>query len=304
MKRLWKPLLCLLLAALTLSGCSGQPSATEQFPEVTQALGPATPTPEPIVPETETDPSTADAASGAGTADASAPQTIFDTNPYDVALENSFTEQDALNEENYIDPELDDGSDLYIPEPTGTVYPYAGSTPIPLDPIDMPTPTPRPSLSFTYGDYSAASVGVSFKAPAGWLVDESQAQTFILREPESQIKDGQQCVITITAQTVTSNYNQSDLESLVKERLHIIGGASDISSFKPSYTATRYMMGSLGVYANYTATRTDGVEIGGRIQYVCIDRTLYGLEILFPAGFREDFIDVFGEIRGSMKTMY
>ena len=74
----------------------------------------------------------------------------------------------------------------------------------------MPTPTPRPSLSFTYGDYSAASVGVSFKAPAGWLVDESQAQTFILREPESQIKDGQQCVITITAQTVTSNYNQSD----------------------------------------------------------------------------------------------
>lgn len=62
MKRLWKPLLCLLLAALTLSGCSGQPSATEQFPEVTQALGPATPTPEPIVLETETDPSTADAA--------------------------------------------------------------------------------------------------------------------------------------------------------------------------------------------------------------------------------------------------
>ena len=105
-------------------------------------------------------------------------------------------------------------------------------------------------------------------------------------------------------QAVTSNYNQSDLESLVKERLDIIGGASDISSFKPSYTATRYMMGSLGVYANYTATRSDGVEIGGRIQYVCIDRTLYGLEILFPAGFREDFIDVFGEIRGSMKTMY
>ena len=33
MKRLWKPLLCLLLAALTLSGCSGQPSTTEQFPE-------------------------------------------------------------------------------------------------------------------------------------------------------------------------------------------------------------------------------------------------------------------------------
>src|SRR5699024_10769032 len=114
---------------------------------------------------------------------------------------------------------------------------------IQLDPIDMPTPTPRPSLSFTYGDYSAASVGVSFKAPAGWLVDESQAQTFILREPDSQIKDGQQCVITISSQAVTSNYNQSDLETLVKDRLDVIGGASNITSFKPSYTATRYMMG-------------------------------------------------------------
>ena len=194
MKRLWKLLLCLLLAVLTLSACSGQPSSTEQFPEVTQALGPATPTPEPIVLDSQDDPSTADGSGDSGAADPSAPQSIFDTNPYDVVLENGFTEQDALNEENYIDPELDDGSDLYVPEPTGTVYPYAGSTPIPLDPIDMPTPTPRPSLSFTYGDYSAASVGVSFKAPAGWLVDESQAQTFILREPDSQIKDGQQCV--------------------------------------------------------------------------------------------------------------
>lgn len=304
MKRLWKLLLCLLLAVLTLSACSGQPSNTEQFPEVTQALGPATPTPEPIVLDSQDDPSTADGSGESGAADPSAPQSIFDTNPYDVVLENGFTEQDALNEENYIDPELDDGSDLYVAQPTGTVYPYAGSTPIPLDPIDMPTPTPRPSLSFTYGDYSAASVGVSFKAPAGWLVDESQAQTFILREPDSQIKDGQQCVITISSQAVTSNYNQSDLETLVKDRLDVIGGASNITSFKPSYTATRYMMGSLGVYANYTATTTDGVEIGGRIQYVCIDRTLYGLEILFPEGFREDFIDVFGEIRGSMKSMY
>ena len=304
MKRLWKLLLCLLLAVLTLSACSGQPSNTEQFPEVTQALGPATPTPEPIVLDSQDDPSTADGSGDSGAADPSAPQSIFDTNPYDVVLENGFTEQDALNEENYIDPELDDGSDLYVPEPTGTVYPYAGSTPIPLDHIDMPTPTPRPSLSFTYGDYSAASVGVSFKAPAGWLVDESQAQTFILREPDSQIKDGQQCVITISSQAVTSNYNQSDLETLVKDRLDVIGGASNITSFKPSYTATRYMMGSLGVYANYTATTTDGVEIGGRIQYVCIDRTLYGLEILFPEGFRGDFIDVFGEIRGSMKSMY
>ncbi len=33
MKRLWKPMLCMLLAVLMLSSCSGQPSTTEQFPE-------------------------------------------------------------------------------------------------------------------------------------------------------------------------------------------------------------------------------------------------------------------------------
>ena len=76
MKRLWKPLLCLLIAALTLSGCSGQPSNTEQFPEVTQALGPATPTPEPIVMEPETDTSVADDGSSSGVADPSTPQSL------------------------------------------------------------------------------------------------------------------------------------------------------------------------------------------------------------------------------------
>ena len=45
MKRLWKPLLCLLIAALTLSGCSGQPSNTEQFPEVDAGPGPRHPDP-------------------------------------------------------------------------------------------------------------------------------------------------------------------------------------------------------------------------------------------------------------------
>ena len=132
MKRLWKPMLCMLLAVLMLSSCSGQPSTTEQFPEVTQALGPATATPVPTAPPSSDVTSETGSVSQPGIADA-APQSIFDTNPYDVALDEGYTEQDALNEENYIDPDLDDGSDLYVPTPTGTVYPYAGSTPIPLD---------------------------------------------------------------------------------------------------------------------------------------------------------------------------
>ena len=86
----------------------------------------------------------------------------------------------------------------------------------------------------------------------------------------------------------------------MQRRVDSIGGAQ-FSSFKPSYTATRHMLGSTGVYANYTGTLTDGTPVGGRIQYVSINGMLYGLEIVFPEGFRGDFIDVFGEVRSSLK---
>ena len=296
MKRIWKPVLCLLLAALTLTACAGQPANNQQFPEVTQALGPVsvTNTPVPVA-----DDSGADAAPQGDTGDA-APQSIFDTNPYD--LPDDFTAEDAIGEEGYIDPEWDDGSDLYTEQAAGTPYPYAGSTPIPLNPIDMPTPTPRPTLTFTYGAYSAASLGLGFNGPVGWQVDESQSQTFILREPDAQIKDGQQCIITITAEPVTANYSESDLKTQVNQRLDTIGSDA-FTDFKPSYTATRYMLGSKGVYANYTGVLSSGVEIGGRVQYACVDRVLYGLEIVFPLGFKDDFIKVFGEIRGSLEIV-
>ena len=38
MKRLWKPLLCLLLAALTLSGCSGQPDVYKRQAQFSPVL--------------------------------------------------------------------------------------------------------------------------------------------------------------------------------------------------------------------------------------------------------------------------
>ena len=293
MKRNWKLLLCLLLAAATLSACSGGGTPNEVFPEVTQNLGPVTvtPTPVPQQPAADMQPSGEMEGDTGG-------QSIFDVNPYDV-LESDFTPEDALGEENYIDPNedlYDTGAYAYA-----TAYPYAGSTPIPLNPVDMPTPTPRPSLSFTYGTYTSASIGVSFEAPAGWLVNESQSQVMVLSEPEGQIKDGQQCIITLSAEPVTGNYSENELKTQVNQRLDAIGGA-EFDEWKPSYTATRYMMGSKGVYANYTGTLTNGTNVGGRILYVCVDRVLYGLEIVFPQGFKDDFLDVFGKIRSSMKT--
>jgi len=295
MKRNWKLLLCLLMALLMLSACSSQPDPNE-FPDITQAIGP-TGTPAP------TDAPVADAPVQDGAADAASGESIFSANPYDVMVDEDMLANMAASEEDYIDPEYGQES-LYEAslKAEGTVYPYAGSTPIPLNPIDMPTPTPRPDLSFTYADYTASTVGVTFKAPVSWQVDQSYSGMFILSEPVNQIKDNQQCIITVSAEPVNATYKKSDLESHVKQRLNTIGGL-DFDEWKPSLTATRYMMGSEGVYANYSGTLTDGTEVGGRIHYVSIGKVLYGLEIQFPLGFKNDFIDVFGEIRSSMKQM-
>jgi len=286
MKRNWKLLVCLLMALLMLTACSGKPSA-EDFPDITQAIGPtATPTAVPTAePVAEGEPQGG--------------ESIFEHNPY---LEEDFSEEDILAEEDYVDPEFG-VLDQFVPSaPAGTVYPYAGSTPIPLNPVDMPTPTPKPDLSFTYAQYIASTVGVTFEGPANWQVNESQSGMFILSEPTNQVKDGQQCIITISAEPIGSDYKQKELETHVEQRLDSIGGMQ-FTSFKPSYTATRHMMGSTGVYANYSGTLTDGTPVGGRIQYVSIDGILYGLEIVFPEGFRNDFIDVFGEIRSSMSKI-
>lgn len=295
MKRNWKLLLCLLMALLMLSACSSQPDPND-FPDITQAIGPTgTPAPTAVpVPESAPQDNADGSASG---------ESIFSANPYDVMVDEEMLANMAANEEDYVDPEYGVES-LYEAslKAEGTVYPYAGSTPIPLNPIDMPTPTPRPDLSFTYADYTASTVGVTFKAPVSWQVDQSYSGIFILSEPVNQIKDNQQCIITVSAEPVNATYKQSDLETHVKQRLNTIGGL-DFDEWKPSLTATRYMMGSEGVYANYSGTLTDGTEVGGRIHYVSIDKTLYGLEIQFPLGFKGDFIDVFGEIRSSMKQI-
>lgn len=286
MKRNWKLLVCLLMALLVLSGCSGKPSE-EDFPDITQAIGPtATPTAVPTAVPVQQ----GDVIEG---------ESIFSQNPY---LEDEFTEADVLAEEDYVDPEFGVLDQISAYQPQGTTYPYAGSTPIPLDPVDMPTPTPKPDLSFTYTQYIASTVGVTFEGPANWQVNESQSSMFILSEPSNQVKDGQQTIITISAEPIGSDYNKKELETHVEHRLDSIGG-SQFSDFKPSYTATRHMLGETGVYANYSGTLTDGTPIGGRIQYVSVDGILYGVEIVFPEGFRDDFIDVFGEVRSSMSLI-
>ncbi len=291
MKRLWKIALCLALALIALTACSSgeQPNGGSQiYAEATQYLGPVTAT------ETPTEAPQETAASSDGGND-SGGVSIFD-NPYDVSPD------EALDEENYIDPYdtgADTGSLLTSSGASGgaeTVYPYAGATPIPLKPVDLPTPTPHPELTFDYATYTAGSLGLSFDCPSGWLVDESQTDVFVLTEPETQMHDGQQCIITISAEPVTANYSESDLKKQVTQRLKEIGSVN-FTVWNPSLTATRTLMGSNGVYANYTGTLANGVELAGRILYASANNKLYGVEMVYPRDYRDDYLNIFAKIR-------
>lgn len=294
MKRLWKIALCLALALIALTACSGgeQPNGGSQiYAEATQYLGPVTAT------ETPTEAPQETAASSDGGND-SGGVSIFD-NPYDVSPD------EALNEENYIDPYdtgADTGSLLTSSGASGgaeTVYPYAGATPIPLKPVDLPSPTPHPELTFQYATYTAGSLGLSFDCPSGWLVDESQTDVFVLTEPETQMHDGQQCIITISAEPVTANYSEKDLKKQVTERLKEIGSVN-FTVWNPSLTASRTLMDSKGVYANYTGTLANGIEVAGRILYASANNKLYGVEMVYPRDYRDDYLNIFAKIRDTI----
>lgn len=290
MKRTALALMCLAALALLLTGCQEQQQ--EPFTEVTQYIGPA---------ETAAPP----------TAVPAADDTADDTVPADSV---DFTEADALSEEDNtvlgtvdtldFDPGFAAQTSLFSlntqDDPNATAYPYTGSTPIPLDPIDGPTPSPQAPLNFTYISYSPASVGVTFEAPAGWIADETYSEVFTLSEPDSQMKNGQLGIINVYAVPVTGNYSEAQLAQEIKQRLNTIGSLN-FTEWKPSLTATRYLMGSKGVYANYYGTLVTGVEVGGRIHATTIDNMLYCIQVTYPLAFKDDFMNIFAQLRETIK---
>ncbi len=293
MKRTVLVLLCLAAIALLLSGCQGQQQNV--YSEVTQYIGPAVTTAPPTS-EPTAEPSSLETAAPAGDAD--------------------YTEEDILSEEadslqeNAELADFDAGlavqTSLFTSgTQTGnaaTAYPYTGTTPIPLDPVDAPTPTPQAPLNFTYIAYSPASVGVTFEAPAGWVANDTYNEVFTLSEPESQIKNGQLGIISVYAVPVTGDYTEAQLVQEIKQRLNTIG-ALNFSQWNPSLTATRFLMGSEGVYANYSGTLITGVEVGGRIHATTIDSVLYCIQITYPLSFKDDFMNVFAKLRETIKRV-
>ena len=177
---------------------------------------------------------------------------------------------------------------------------YAGATPVLIDPVDKPTPTPLPKLAFTYSTYEVPSLHLSFEAPAGWLPDDSAPDAYTLTNPDPSMD--YPAKLNIRVVPVSKNYNKNELTKEVKSVLDTI--ASDgFLKFDRSNTAGRKFMNTDGIYANYTGTTTDNVKIAGRLIIACSDKKLYVLDVSYPQGYTKTYVDgVYDKFRHSVKV--
>lgn len=210
---------------------------------------------------------------------------------------------DPMSEEEYGDSlNFDDVQGSLSTQPTEapTVRSeYAGATPVIIDPIDKPTPTPVPPITFTYQVYEASRLRLTFEGPAGWIVDDTANDTFTLRNPDPSVDYAADLVIRMAS--VSSNMNESDLTREVKGMLDTIK-SQDLKSFSPSNTAKRDLLGESGVYANYTATLPDGTEIAGRVHAVCVNKTLYTVHVSYPRAYTNTYVDgVYTKLRHTLE---
>ena len=177
---------------------------------------------------------------------------------------------------------------------------YAGATPVVIDPIDKPTPTPLPTLTFTYDTYDASALHMTFEAPIGWMVDDSEPDSYTITNPDPSMDYAAR--ETIREVPVNRAYDKKDLTKEIRGALDTIRSDGNFKTFNPSNTATRTLLGETGVYANYSGVNGDGIHVAGRIIAVCVNKTLYILHCSYPQGYTDTYVAaLFNRFRSTVK---
>lgn len=176
-----------------------------------------------------------------------------------------------------------------------------GATPIALDPVDMPTPTPRPSLVFNYTTVTASTLGVTFDVPADWIVDESVPGTVVITDPV--MRDGYQGSITIIISSKPNTFKTAD----IKDELNtFIAGLhrTNFNEWKTEKPSDRKLMGKAGYYTTYRGVRYDDVIIRGRVHMSLLDGgRLLTVHLSAPGWYNESYTNVYYKVRDTIKAI-
>ena len=179
---------------------------------------------------------------------------------------------------------------------------YAGATPIPLDPIDMPTPTPKPTLTFSYGLVTADKLRLSFEAPVGWGIDFSADDAVMLMNPNAL--DGYNAAITVRVYSVASTFKLNDLRTELRNTLKELG-QYNFSKWSTTELASRTLLKKDGFYADYEGQYYDGTAIYGRVMMALLDgHQVIMVHLSCPDGyFNSSYKAVINHVRDTLKQI-
>lgn len=191
-----------------------------------------------------------------------------------------------------------------VPRDASGVALSAGATPMPLDPVDMPSPTKRPDLTFTFATYTAANLGLTFESVAGYLVDDKDPNVYVLTEPIEQQKDNYSVVFTLSLSAVTNAYTLNSLRTDLRAFAAELGKVN-YQEWRVSDTAQRTLLGKQGYYITYRGVQYDGTIVRGRVHMALLDNNrVLSLHYTGPGEYNTDYSDnVFTRIRSTLKTL-
>ena len=179
---------------------------------------------------------------------------------------------------------------------------YAGATPIPIDPIDMPTATPRQELTFTFGPYTADKLGLTFEAAVGYEVNDSLSGTYILTEPAVAVKDNYPCVVVLEVSSITKNHTTADVKNDLARYLQ--NESKQYDTWEAYQAASTTMLGQKGYYNNYRGVLADGTIVRGRVCMVIMgDNQLLTLHVSCPGWYNSSYMKIFDQVRKTIKRV-
>ena len=176
---------------------------------------------------------------------------------------------------------------------------YAGTTPIPLDPVDMPTPTPRPDLTFTYAAYTASGLGLTFEGPMDWQVTEDTSSTFTLTDPTT--RDNVNASLSISTAPVANNYKAADAAGDLKS--YLLNLQKNYTKWHTENAAKRTLMGADGYYNVYRAELYDGTIVRGLVHIALVNGRTVTVHLQSPGWFNSSYTKAYTKLRNTLKAL-
>ena len=182
------------------------------------------------------------------------------------------------------------------------------ATPVAVDPIDKPTPTPLPTPSYWYETYVNQAMGISFDVPGTWLLNPNtnQETTVQFVEPKSEMMepDGYQTRMTIEKVNTGLQQNAADAQTQLESTLTEL--AASFTTFTPGEIASASMGDANGAYCYYRVEDTDATKtytMRGRIIIVAQGNALYQVRITTPSNWYSYYEYVFRKVRSTFEFL-